>query len=339
MNAPTPLAPPTKKQLALVLTLVAIASFATVLVLVVVFGHPFKGAATEGAVGEAEDLRGQAQEGSPSSQEASSELSYPVIGHLDRDPTPADMLFWQIPVDAPIETFPMDPKPYLTSVDPSCTDEQLAWLEEHALVQQLFGWGDAGRAFHLSLTNDVSSDIMTLSNIHFEGEEVPSIPWIQFECPHEFLGESFAELIYVDATGQPATAGPDDLMFIPPGDFTEPLPEGTPLIFDMQAGESGELMLTRTPSVDTSKQYHGRFLADAVGGPEDAVTLAEDVTFWRSPELGYWMGYGSYSADGTLMCADGKDVTEATAWDQYPEPQPCSLQDIRYLLEQMREAD
>lgn len=336
MSAPAPISPLTRNQLILVLVLLAAVSFATVLTLVLVFGHPFKG---EAAAANGEDLEAQSRDGSSSPSEAAPEPSHPVIGYLDREPAFDDTYFWQIPVDAPIETFPIDPAPLLTRDQSGCTDEQLAWLEEYALLQPLFAWGDAGRTFLLSLTNDVSSDTMTLSNIHFEGEEVPSVPWIQFECPQGGVGESFGELIYVDAAGNPAVAGPDDLVFVPPGDFTEPLPEGTPLTFDMAAGESGELMLTRAPSVDASKQYYGRFLADAAGAPEDTVVLAEDITFWPKPVAGHWMGYGTYSSDGTLMCMDGKDVTEATPWDQYPDPQPYSLQDVRSLLEQMRGAN
>lgn len=90
---------------------------------------------------------------------------------------------WRIPVDAPIETFPLELTPGPNGYVQSCSAEQLAWLTEYATPVEMPG-GDLSSDFRTVVRNDATSgSALSLGNLRFEGVEASADPVIAFECP------------------------------------------------------------------------------------------------------------------------------------------------------------
>lgn len=199
-------------------------------------------------------------------------------------------VFWQIPVSAPLATFPDTPAQ--ESGYYSCSPEQIAWLETHAHEGTVFGWGK----FDLSLLNTADGGgSLSLSNVRFEGDEVASEPLVTFHCPMGGMGSAGSQSITVGVTGAPAVWGP--------GSGADAQPEGSVATINLAPGAASPVQLLRAPEVDTQRQYEGRFLADLVDDSGETVILAENVAFRRESAPGFFVGYGGAGfVDGILRC-------------------------------------
>lgn len=305
---------------------------------VAAFGHPLHGSEEE----QAPPAASREAESGPESESVAVEVideieepAYPVVGYVDHSIKWSDETVWQVPVDAPIETFPFDSQPVISDFDSGCTDVQVQWLTEHAVPQQFFAWGDAGNALHLEINNDVYDSTVTLTDIRFDGEEVPSVPMIQFACPFNSIGEAFNQVPQIGVDGKPAVWGPDFGMGMPGGMIAEEMAEGTPLNFGLSPVQTGHLTLLRSKEVDSSKQYAGNIVAAVDGSSAQTVVIGEDAVFWRAPESGYWFGYGPRSY-GAIQCHSGKGIPEGALWLDYADAPACSKNEVVAMFEELR---
>lgn len=231
--------------------------------------------------------------------------------------------FWQIPTSAPFDTFPDAPKKdgdYW-----ACSSKQIAWLQEHALPYPvLASWGQ----FNVTLHHDADDAMaLSLSNIRFEGEETPSDPLVRFSCPVGGVSGNQLQSILIGTDGSAArwSEAVD----------ADSKPEGSPVTFELPAGEPTPLQLLRAPDVDQQRQYAGRFLADDAKTGE-TVVLAENVTFHRENVPGYFVGYSTAGwLDGKLYC--GLPLGNP----QFPEEsvmRPCTLAEAMATLKEAETA-
>ena len=235
---------------------------------------------------------------------------------------------WRIPVDAPIETFPLELTPGPNGYVQSCSDEQLAWLTEYATPVEMPG-GDLSSDFRTVVRNDATAgSALSLGNLRFEGVEASADPVIAFECPGGGVGGGGAQGIALNVDGSPAVSVADQF-----GYGFQDIPEGAPATINLQPGEELNVMILRDDLVDTSRQYEGRLLADVLDGSGETVVLYDNMLFARTPEPGYFVGY-SKSAEfaGSFVCRNGEGVTRDTPWQEYPSPYYCTLEEAAALL-------
>ncbi len=259
--------------------------------------------------------------------------SYDTVGDIrlpygsDEDSWP----WWRIPLTASFEDFPLDTT-IATNVDEAaaakatrCTDEELEWLRKNAFPSPSPDPRDSGRTFNVAIRNEAfSGGAMSLSNIRFEGSEVPAVPTIHFACPNLGNGDSGHQEWLISVDGQPAIYG-RELDYDPPE--RPQYPEGTPVTLNLQPGEYVSVLLTRDESVDTQKQYEGRFLADVVG-TDETVILADNVEFTRNAIPEHFIGFtsGNTRRLSTFVCADGQTTTN-----------PCTLEEAANLMRRAAE--
>lgn len=180
---------------------------------------------------------------------------------------------WKIPVDAPIDTFPLELSLNAEYGWYQCSEQQLEWLSKHAEPFSIFS---PERSFDITVHNSASAGAsLPIGNIRFLGEEVSSTPWLYFGCPgggRGAVGGVQLLLVGVDGEealyGEPVAASGDDVM-----------PEGSPVTLNLAPGEVSVITLTRDESVDRLRRYEGRFIADVLDGSERTVVLADNVTF------------------------------------------------------------
>ena len=180
---------------------------------------------------------------------------------------------WKIPVDAPIDTFPLELSQNVEYGWYQCSEQQLDWLSKHA---EPFSIYSPERSFNITVHNSASSGAsLPLGNIRFVGKEVDSTPWLYFYCPGGGRGATNnAQLLLIGVGGEealygePVSASGADVM-----------PEGSPVTLNLAPGEVSVITLTRDESVDRLRRYEGRFIADVLDGSERTVVLADEVTF------------------------------------------------------------
>lgn len=198
-----------------------------------------------------------------------------------------------VPVDAPLETFPIESAPSDAS---GCTDAQLAWLETYGLANtERVGrsWldrlrGDAegpdtpyvtDRWYALSNVSDPGTPL-TLSNLRVEGAFVPrDRVRFQLGCVNGGIGGSAGDdQVVALADGSPA------IYYVTPGwgESTPPpsylMPEGSsgsPFAVDLAAGESvdlGSLLIDTGASGD----FVGHVVADVTIGGQTYRSVLDD---------------------------------------------------------------
>lgn len=101
--------------------------------------------------------------------------------------------------------------------------------------------------------------------------------------------------------------------------------QGAPVTLNLQPGELLPLTFLRSDSVDTSRRYEGRIVADVYDGNEEQVALVPDMVFWNAPVAGYHLGFGDSISN--FQCT----------WPG-EEPLPCSLGEARSLLDALVDA-
>lgn len=263
---------------------------------------------------------------------ATQDEDFRVIGELEdplaiyHDNSDSFLHFWQIPISAPLETFPGD----LESRDGymSCGEKQYTWLEEHARENKWDGWGK----FTLTLQNDATSGgSVTLTNIRFEGEEVASEAVVAFVCPVAGMGSRTEQQILINTSGESAKWGPEK-------DTEGARPEGSPVSLFLAPGEALPLELVRAPEVDTQREYAGRFVAEIVSEAEETVVIASNALFHREVVPGYKI---AYDMDGNLECSiplTGPRFEGDKVWQDTSDTTPCTLSEAADLLKQAKEA-
>jgi hypothetical protein len=244
---------------------------------------------------------------------------FELIGELEGrvfEQTPES---WAIPVSAPLESFPTSVASTQSGI--SCSDDQVAWLTAHAVP--LDDWHPTlspsksrSGEFLLTLRNDATTGgALALGNIRFDGAEVDSEALAWFSCPRTGKGaQPNPQTIELDTTGAPAV-------------WSEPVgneagasqPAGTPAVINLSPGEILPLRVLRAESVDTQREYSGRFLADLLDGRGETVILSESVTFHRETLPGFWFGWGYTFDPDQLLCGP----TRGDSYSEYTVP--CTL--------------
>lgn len=216
-----------------------------------------------------------------------------VIGHAQNatSGSPQQAYYWVIPISAPIEDFPTEPV-----LDASgerrvgCTDAEIAWLEQYAIPQTPMTTNFA----YVSLLNTANTGgALSLGSIRFEGEEVASVPLVQFACPTLGMGGFEPQSIVIFADGRPGVFGPGSGM-------PEDMPEGAPATLNLAPGEALPVLFMQDLDDPHDERFEGRIVADVVGSDNESVILADDFVLARLPVTDYFVGYEF--AD-TLRCA------------------------------------
>ena len=220
---------------------------------------------------------------------------------------------WRIPVSAPIETFPLGVEVDESGMARSCTAAQVEWLNQWATPAGAMMSGDISARFGGELWNNSDSGAaVSLGNIRFEGAEEPAEPVVLFRCPQCCMGDGLTQAIEVGVDGSPAvfTEG------IPV--YTEDeVPAGTPATLNLQPGELLTLDIFRAPSVDTTRLYKGRLVADVLDGTGKQVAILPEMTFWPAPAGA--VGYLNDSSS-TFECRIDGAIT------------PCTLAEAKQLM-------
>lgn len=235
---------------------------------------------------------------------------------------------WEIPVSAPIASFPLDNTPNEFGEFIDCSEAQLEWLEEHAKL----GPGTGSAAFNLTLRNTSTTGAsLPLGNIRFIGEEVESGPTVRFQCPTGGRGDTGGnQPLLIKVTGEESLYG-EALNASGEG----VMPEGSPVTLNLAPGEVSVVTLTRDASVDTQRRYEGRFIADLVDGSGETVVLAEEVTFKRAAVEGFYIGFPSGQMTADFVCLSPTVYGEIDSRG-FPRPAPCTLSQAAEIL---REAE
>lgn len=243
---------------------------------------------------------------------SANDVATPVIGELEAPFESTDVRItkddWLIPTNAPIKSFPQNfENDGIGTGMYRCSSEQFAWLEEHAVP----GFG-VGPGFSIVLHNNANQGgALALGNVRFEGREVKSAPMIAFRCFQGGKGASGGgQLMLVDELGSPAVYG--EFLGV---DGDDAKPEGSEVSINLDPGEVATVTLSRAESVDRSRTYEGRFVADVMDGSGTTVVLAEGVVFRRETEKEYRLSFtGDYEPSkglyepGSLLCSATEDA-------------------------------
>lgn len=221
---------------------------------------------------------------------------------------------WLVPVSAPFSSFPDNG----VEGEAGCTAEQLAWLESNAFPNR------RSQFFDVTLQNTASSGAaLSMGEIRFEGEEIPSEPWVFLECPHGGKGDGGgSQPILIDTQGTSAVWGEtfaDD----------NPQPIGSPVTLNLSPGEVAQVTFERANTVDTQRAYVGSFVADA-DGIATPVVMADNIEFVRAQLPGYYLGWGANYSE--LHC--GTPHTDGADEDGYiySVDFPCTIDEAAYLM-------
>lgn len=281
----------------------------------------------------AETLSARNAEGAVTAVQAD---DYRVIGVLDdplafyHDNASNFSDTWNIPITAPIETFPDTPT-YEGGLYTTCSKEQVAWLREHALEASPSGSGQ----FDLTLQNNAADGgALSVTDLRFDGEEVPSEPLVHFGCPVGGRGMGPQQQMLVDIDGSSA-------VWSAPTSEGE-MPEGSLVTVNLAPGEATPVRLIRSGAVDRQRQYAGRFLADIEGETVETVVLAADVEFTREAVPRFFLGYGVMAqADGLFRCgvpSTGPQFEGDETWEHSLTFATCSVQDAVDILRRASDA-
>ncbi|WP_217132251.1 hypothetical protein [Leucobacter chinensis] len=258
-----------------------------------------------------------------------------VVGEIERPerPSHSNPIDWKVPVDAPFETFPtnfIQPESS-ESVWLECSDEQFAWLKEHA---EPFDSMSDSNAFNLSLRNSANTGgSLPLGNLRFEGTEAESVAWVALECSIGGRGAAGgAQPMYIDIDGSEAVYGEVLSSYA-----EDAQPEGSPVTVNLAPGEITELVLTRDRNVNTQRTYTGRFLADVLDGSDDTVILANDVVFQRQRVLGYkihYIGvdYAPEGEAGSMLCIRPVGEPNEQGFFDESDRSACSTAEVAEML-------
>lgn len=258
-----------------------------------------------------------------------------VVGELESQETPshARPIDWKVPVDAPFETFPTNfvQSEHSESVWLECSDEQFAWLEEHA---KPFDSMSDSNAFNLTLRNSANTGgSLPLGNLRFEGAETESVAWVALECSIGGRGAAGGmQPMYIDIDGTEAVYGEVLSSYA-----EDAQPEGSPVTVNLAPGEITELVLTRDRNVNTQRNYEGRFLADVLDGSDDTVVLANDVVFQRQKVLGYKIHYigVDYAPEGdagSMLCIRPVGEPNEQGFFDESDRRACSTAEVAEML-------
>lgn len=247
--------------------------------------------------------------------------AFEVIGELEDQSVPREPSFWAVPVTAPVASFP-DNLIIENEFGGRCSDDQSTWLREFAIPLSEYKDLQRSPSFLLTLHNHATTGgSLSLGNIRFEGEEVDSVPLVVFWCPFGSSGDvPPLQTIDIDATGAAAVwseVGENGFLDAMYGSDSIQ-PPGTPVVLSLAPGQVRPVIFLRSPTVDTQREYQGRFLADLLDGSGQTVVLAEDVAFHRELLDGFGFGYGIWfsSSGGSsgvgLHCMSAEGVTPCT---------------------------
>lgn len=232
-------------------------------------------------------LGGEDQPGGVPTSEPVALEDGPVIGDLADEVSPADVVIWNVPVDAPFASFPAEG----WTVADGCGADQLAWLEEHAGRDKVAGW-NLGVFVRNTATDGAS---MSIDNVRLEGEWTPGAPTVALQCGPGVGGDP-VQFGLLQRSGAPATWGEDPYLEYGEGAAVGAV-EGTPLTLNLAPGELGILELL-IPAVDES--FEGRLVADMLTPEEQLVILGEEVRIAPQRVRGLALDLGNF--DGVLTC-------------------------------------
>ncbi|MFZ1382982.1 MAG: hypothetical protein WAS54_09400 [Scrofimicrobium sp.] len=252
-----------------------------------------------------------------------------IVGEQKQSQSMEDQLAWQVPVTAPLSTFPTDLVANEGGTFDGCSEAQLAWLREYGTQGSYLGGSDIGAAFSLLVSNEASEGAaLSLGNIRFDGSEIPADPVVSFHCPSGGRGDGLIQRIIVGVDGQPAVFGEGLSAY----QGQEAFPPGAPATINVKPGEILPVVILRDASVDVSRQYEGKLLAEVLDGSGETVVLLDHMEFKRAPELGFLIGYRSGFGDDVFVCRSGEGITWDTPWQEYPVPEPCTLEEAATML-------
>lgn len=173
-----------------------------------------------------------------------------------------------LPVDAPLETFPLDPS---GQNGLGCSQAQVDWLAQYRVVP------DGGSEL-IDLRNTANSGgAITIRNVRVEGEFVRQDPArFIFYCDGGGAGTE-PDFVVVEVTlGDPSPG-------IVKYDYRSgsPIPPGTVFSMDLAAGELVQMYL-EVETLDPSQDFFGRIVADVVVDGETQQIVLQEGWLWRS---------------------------------------------------------
>lgn len=232
----------------------------------------------------------------------------------------------QVPVDAPLSTFPMSPAPIdFDSMDGiGCTREQLDWLLAHGTAESEGLYGDALEPPAATGTSTVvpvrtyalASDTeapVTMQNVRVQDVAAEDASArIRFGCINGGIGGYGSPYYVVGGTdGSPATFAviPD----FPDAQLPAGAAAGTPFATTLSPGASFALDLVLA-GVDPTHDFRGRVVADAViDGVTYEAVIDENLELLAPPSVTSVYAVAGF---GRLFCLPD----EATYYDAVSSP-------------------
>lgn len=222
------------------------------------------------------DLAGNTDAGEDSALDSAAAT---VIGSLSNSifDDPSDAIFWLIPVDAPMSTFPAG--------DLCSSQQQRNWLAEHAKPYRLEVNPVQARV-HNSADSGAS---LALTNVRLDGEWLEVTRTVLLTCIG--IGDNGTQSIRLHADGSPGTWSQWY------GWEENAQPEGSIATLNLAPGEVANLNF-ELPRAD--RDFVGRVVADMVGVDDAVVVLAENVSFSAHPLDDYSF---LFPETETVMCS------------------------------------
>ncbi len=185
---------------------------------------------------------------------------------------------WRVPVIAPFDKFPTDPK--LPEQSFGCSPEQLAWLEAYAEPDS----DDAYAYRYVWLANHATTGgSVAIENIRFIGASEHAVPVVNFYCPKGGEGGGDPQPIVVSSDGAPAVWG--EGVFAQTG--FEMHPVGSPAVINIAPGEVFSAPFIFDETFDRTMRWSGDVVGDITDSADDVAMLIPGFTFEREAEKAY----------------------------------------------------
>lgn len=237
------------------------------------------------------------------------------------DLTPGAGFSVALPLDAPLEEFPLDPE---HQEGLGCTQEQVDWLDAHRVV------ADGGSRLYDMRNAATAGGPITIDNVHVEGEFRPQDPGrFVFYCDGGGAGlePDFVVLEVTLGDSSPAVVQYDyrsDAV----------IPAGTVFTMDLAPGELVQLYVD-VKTLEPLQDFYGQIVADVTVDGKPTTMVLQEGWLWRSPPAirqfeAQWTfrdSYDDWDGEGFgdpaawhLMCVH-QNFDPATDWtDWYASP-------------------
>lgn len=238
--------------------------------------------------------------GAPAADPALAAFAAPSIrssySPADGADIPTDHIYrFEIPLDAPWETFP------LVGGNGECSDQQREWLRENEVQV------DGGSGWTPVQNTATDGGALTIQNVRVEGEFHPQDP-VRFyvQC---WVGGRGAGAEFVSVRVTLGDSAPGTVLF---DNTSTALPVGG--LFSATLGP-GELlpMYLDVDSLQPDQDFYGRIIADVVAGGETSQVVLQEGWLWRADPavtsvFGFWHPGEFYvsGAEGYLECVWGE---------------------------------